>query len=447
MAAVAASARLAGPGLTHAEHAVTAQTRAEQADARQAATGKAATGQVPGSGRPDRPTAGIWRRWRLPLAIIGLVLLGAVAIALLQPPSASLGYLDPADVGPGGTHALADILAQRGEPVTRAVSPAAALAAAAGGATLVVTGAQYLTGGQLAGLGRAPGSLMLVAPDAAALAALAPGVRLVGPALIGPAPARCRLTAAVLAGNADMGGLALRPRPGLTGAVGCYPQGPPGALPSLVRYLAGGRVITVLGTGTPLTNQYLGQLGNAALALNLLSSSQPGAGQPGARQPGAGRRIVWLAPPPIPPGAGGRKSLTSLIPLGTYLIAAQLGIAVLVTALWRARRLGPLVPEQLPVVVRASETVEGHARLYASRRARGAAAAALREAAAGRLMTAAGLPPGAPPDAVTAALAARSTTSPAKIEMMLFGPLPGSDSALVTLASELDALEREVRAQ
>ncbi len=326
------------------------------------------------------PRAGhIWRRWRAPLAITGLVLLGGVAVALLQPAPASQGYLDPASVGPGGAHALTDLLAGRGQPVTRTVTAAAAADAAAGGGTLVVTGPQYLTGGELAGLRRAPGSLVLVAPDAAALAVLAPGVRLAGLAAVEPRPARCRLTAATLAGSADMGGLALRPQPGLAGAAGCYPAGPPGAPPSLVRYRAGSRVITVLGTGTPLTNQYLGQLGNAALALNLLGSGQR-----------TGRPVVWLAPLPIPPGTGaGRpRPLTSLIPLGAYLIAAQLGITVLVTAAWRMRRLGPLVAERLPVVIRASETVEGHARLYAARRARGAAAAALRAAAVSRLTAA-----------------------------------------------------------
>jgi hypothetical protein len=64
-----------------------------------------------------------------------------------------------------------------------------------------------------------------------------------------------------------------------------------------------------------------------------------------------------------------------------------------------------------------------------------------------RVLPAVGLAPGAHPDAITAALGARSGLSPAKIEMMLFGPAPGTDTALVTLADDLDALERQVRAQ
>ena len=369
----------------------------------------------------------------MPLAIIALVLIGGAVVALLQPAVAQ-GYLDPANDGPAGTHALADILAQRGEQVTRTVTPAAAQAAAASGSvTLVVTSPQYLTKRQLSALALVAGNLVIVEPDATALAALAPGVTLAGQAPIGPVLPHCGLAAAQLAGNADMGGLGMRLRPAVPGAALCYPAG---VLHSLVRYAAGGKVITILGTGTPLTNQSLGQLGNAALALNLLSGSQ---------------RIVWLAPAQSTlAGAGaaaGQRSFTGLIPLGAYLVALQLGIAVLLAALWRARRLGPLVPEQLPVVVRASETVEGHARLYQSRRARGRAAAVLRAAMLDRIVPAVGLPRGALPDAVTAALTARSGLGAAKIEMMLFGPAPGSDAALVTLADDLDALEREVRAQ
>jgi hypothetical protein len=385
------------------------------------------------SGSASATAADIWRRWRVPLAIIALILIGGTVVALLQP-AAAQGYLDPASDGPAGTHALADILAQRGEQVTRTVTPAAAQAAAApGGATLVITSPQYLTQRQLSSLALVGGNLVIVEPDAASLATLAPGVSRAGPAPVGPVPPDCRLAAAQLAGNADMGGLRLGLRPGMPGAAQCYPQG---GLPSLVRYSAAGKVVTVLGTGTPLTNGYLGQLGNAALALNILSGS---------------RRIVWLVPAQATLSsagpAGGQKSLTDLIPLGAYLVALQLGIAVLLTALWRARRLGPLVPEQLPVVVRASETVEGHARLYQSRRARGRAAAALRDAMLNRLVPAVGLPHGAPPDAITSALTARSGLGAAKIEMMLFGPAPGSDSALVALADDLDALEREVFAK
>jgi hypothetical protein len=381
------------------------------------------------------PAAAIGSRWRLPLAIVALVLLAGIVVALLKPAAPATGYLDPAGTGPFGAHALADILAERGHHVVRTVTPAAAAAAARpGGATLVVTSPWYLTPRALAQLAQVPGHVVVVEPDQAALTAFAPLITLAGTTGIGPTQPDCDLAAAQRAGNADMGGVGLlRPALSIADIASCYPANDSA---SLIQYSSGGRLITLLGTGIPLSNQALGHLGNAALALNLLSTSP---------------RIVWLVPAPaIAAGTGspgGQKSLTSLLPLGADLVVIQLGIAVVLAALWRARRLGPLVPEQLPVVVRASETVEGHARLYQSRRARDRAAAALRTAMLNRVTPAVGLAPDARPDAIAAALHARSGLSRAKIEMMLFGPAPSSDASLVALADDLDALEREVRAQ
>ena len=58
--------------------------------------------------------------------MLTLVLLGGIVIALLTPSRPTTGYLDPGNPGPQGTRALAAILAQRGQPVTRAGSVAAA---------------------------------------------------------------------------------------------------------------------------------------------------------------------------------------------------------------------------------------------------------------------------------------------------------------------------------
>ena len=54
-------------------------------------------------------------------------------------------------------------------------------------------------------------------------------------------------------------------------------------------------------------------------------------------------------------------------------------------------------------------------------------------------------PAGAPPAEVTAALAARSALAEARIADLLYGTAPRSDADLITLAADLDALEREVR--
>jgi len=343
------------------------------------------------------------------------------------------GPLDPADTGPAGAHAVVALLRSRGQTVIRAGSTTAAAAQAwARGTTLVVTSPQRLSGGDLTVLARLRGSLLLVAPGRAALAALAPEVTLARPALVRDLPPRCDLPGAAAAGDAELGGLLLRST--APGAWRCYPEGAatPSLLASLVRYDSRGRLITVLGTGAPLANSGLGSHGNAALALNLLAASP---------------RIVWLVPSPLPaPGAAssGRRPLTSLIPGQVYAVAIQLGVVVVLLALWRMRRLGPLVTEPLPVVVRACETVEGHGRLYRSRRARDRAAAALREAALGRIVARLGLPRDVPAYAVCRELASRTGRDPGEVRALLFGEVPGDDAALVRLADGLDALEGQV---
>jgi hypothetical protein len=111
-----------------------------------------------------------------------------------------------------------------------------------------------------------------------------------------------------------------------------------------------------------------------------------------------------------------------LIPDNVSWMLWQLWLVVLLVALWKGRRIGPLVSEELPVVVRASETVEGRGRLYRSRRARDRAADALRTATLQRLLPRLGLGAGASPTAVVTAVAQRSGAGGEFVSYHLFGP-------------------------
>jgi hypothetical protein len=393
-----------------------------------------AVGPALATARPEAPRPGQgrqwWRRSRPWIGVVALIIIAGVIIGLLsQQPVNS--YLNPASTDATGTHALADVLTGLGRRVTTVTSAGAAAADATGGSVIVVTSPYYLTRPQLTALARARGDVVLVEPDSRTLAAFRTGLRLATTgAAVASIPAACTLYAAVLAGSADMGGTLLAPVRGreAAGAEQCYPVDGDSAL---VQVRVRGHLVTVLGTGYPLTNAALASQGNAALALNLLDY----------------RRIIWLVPPVAAvtlSGPATPRSFASLVPLAAYLIAIQLTVALLLAAAWRARRLGPLVAEPLPVVVRAAETVEGHARLYQSRRARGRAADALREALIGRVGPVVGLPRGASRDAVVAALAARSARSAGQVSDLLFGQAPESDQALVHLARDLDEFEREV---
>jgi hypothetical protein len=381
--------------------------------------------------RPDGAAAGRWREWRTPIVVSLIVLLAGAAIALLQPSPSVFGYLSPDDTTATGSHALADLLAARGHAVDTVTTVPAAVGAATTDSTLVITSPYLLTARQLRELGRTGADVVVAEPDQDTLRALAPQVSLSGGEPLGAQPPNCPLRAAILAGPADLGGPGLHVTPAAN-VTQCYPVG---GLPTLVQIRSGGRLVTLLSSGAPLSNAYLARDGNAALAINLLSARGP---------------VVWLVPQVVVPASGatsGSRPFIDQVPLAAWLVAIELGVALLLAALWRARRLGPLVTERLPVVVRASETVEGHARLYRSRRARDRVAATLRQAAVARLAPAIGLPPTADPPAVTAALTARSPRDQAEIGALLYGPPPGSDAELVTLASDLDALEGEVRRQ
>jgi hypothetical protein len=109
-----------------------------------------------------------------------------------------------------------------------------------------------------------------------------------------------------------------------------------------------------------------------------------------------------------------------------------------------------VVSEELPVVVRAAETTEGRARLYQRAKARGRAAEALRRATLHRLAPVLGVPlvQGSPDPAVLCAavadrLAGDSTAG--AVRFLLYGASPTDDAALLRLADDLDALERQVR--
>lgn len=419
-------------GLAEGAPAGTTQTVAPAQDvpAQDVPAQAAPAAAAPARSRPVSPTAReVLRRLRFPLALVALILVAGAAAVLLQP-HAGPAYLDPRDAGPLGSRALAQLLAQRGVRVMPVSTPQEAARAAAADTTLVITGSAFLDHRELVTLGALPGGRVLIEPDASSLRVLAPGLIWAGDFRVAPADPGCGLAAAQLAGDADMGGVALHvTAPVAAGAQQCYHLGDG---PSLVRYVIGGRTVTVLGTGVPLTNGSLADRGDAALTLNLLAS-QP--------------TIIWLTPgtAALTPGATGRPTLADLVPWPVYLIAIQLAVAIVALAFWRIRRLGPLVTEPLPVVVRAAETVEGHGRLYRSRHSRDQAAAALRGAAIDRLVPRLGLAADAEQATIAAAAAARSGRGIAAVDAALFGPVPGTDAALVQLANDLDTLESEVR--
>ncbi|MDQ1727510.1 MAG: hypothetical protein QOK14_1555 [Frankiaceae bacterium] len=373
--------------------------------------------------RPGRQVT----RWAALAAVVLLVLLvGAFAN---RGPTGQ--RYDTAAATPDGSRALAAVLAQRGITVQRVPTADAAVRAAAGRPVTVVVPDPDLVPDPSGLASLAGGRIVLVDPDDDTLGALSPRLSHAdsGPAqVIDPS---CSWPAAQAAGRALVGGSTFDVEGDVTAS--CYAHN--GAA-SLVVASFDGHEVVALGSGEFLRNRELADEGNAALAVNLLSAHDT---------------VLWLLPHPgeivaAPTGTDGpSRPLTDYLPDRVVAALWTVVLAVVLLALAYGRRLGRVVTEPLPVVVRAAETVEGKARLYRAARARDRAAGWLRDAALHELRTRAGLPADATPPAVVDVVGARTGRSREDVAATLYGPAPQTDRDLVALADALDSLTAEVR--
>ncbi|MFD0414797.1 DUF4350 domain-containing protein [Streptomyces sp. NPDC127108] len=423
----------------------------------------------------------LWTRTRGIVLAAVVLLATAVAIAAVRS-GTEHGNLDPRSADPYGSRAVAELLADRGVSTRVVTTTAEARAAAGPDTTLLVANPDLLTDRQQSQLHDATegsgGRTVLVAPGDPSVSRLAPGVAAdATPSDDSTLSPDCDLPTARRAGSADVGGIrydSLAP-----GAEACYVSD---GLPSLLvlptttakdgspetgdnaedtpdnadstpqeaedspreapedtarntpeKSPARGDTV-VLGAPDILHNDRLDKHGNASLALQLLGSRP---------------HLVWYLPSLSDDAVDDTAddSFFDLIPSGWLWGTLQLTLAAVLAALWRGRRLGPLVPEKLPVAIRASETAEGRARLYRKADARDRAAAALRSATRTRLAPLVGVPTARAhtPEALLPALTSRLRTPGQDLLPLLFGPPPGDDAGLIALADQLDALESEVR--
>ena len=369
--------------------------------------------------RPETAPRGrrSWR-WVLVTLVVLAVIAGVDAYLSAPRPGARM---DPASTGPDGAHALVELLRDAGVDVVVANSIADVEHAARPDALILVAKSQYLTDTLLHRLAKIPSDLLLVDPTTRAREELLPGVGVSGASGFDSDP-NCTLREAVRSGSVRFGPSNTYAAKDGRAMSRCYDG-------ALIRFRNGGRTITAVGSTDFMTNGSLLQAGNAALAMNL-AGDRP--------------RLVWYAPHYVEGESAAKASLFELIPQNVIWIVWQLALVVLLLAAWKGRRPGPLVAEELPVVVRASETVEGRGRLYRSRRARDRAAAALRTATVARLLPRLGLGTGAAPAAVVSTVAQRIRCDAGFVSYHLFGPPPTTDDDLLQLARALDEIERQV---
>ncbi|NUK73040.1 DUF4350 domain-containing protein [Streptomyces lunaelactis] len=398
------------------------------------------TGVTVSSTSMSPTTHQVWTRTRGLLLALVLIVVAGITMAALRSGDQH-GSLDPRSADRNGSRAVAELLKDRGVSTRVVTTLAEATSAAGPGTTLLVAAPDVLTDQQQKSLHAATassgGRTVLLAAGPASIGALAPGVHTETPAPVSARTPQCTLPAARNAGNADLGGERYIAEAPDTDT--CYPSD---GLPTLLRIGGPNNGDTVL-LGSPdiLYNHRLDKHGNASLALQILGSRT---------------HLVWYLPSLSDSSAaedstGGDSASDStffdLIPSGWLWGTLQLALAAVLAAIWRARRLGPLVTERLPVAIRASESTEGRARLYRKVNARDRAASALRSATRTRLAPLLGVPPvdAHSPETLLPAVSAHLPNGDRDLKALLFGPAPADGNALIHLADQLDALEREVR--
>jgi hypothetical protein len=404
-------------------------------------------------------------RRRTVVRVLLLLLAAGVAIGLLVTvvtgPRASGLPLDPEDTGHGGARAVAEVLRRHDVEVSvvRSIDDLERTLDSSDSRadwTVVLTDSRYLGTGAAQRLSLAVEQtrrLVVVEPDDVELDDLGLPLTVVDRGSA-PRTAGCtsavadptdRLTAswssyAVVDDSAVSGG----PVRSAGGATLCFPPGvatpgtsdtgDSGALVVLPREGEAPETV-VLGSKRAVSNGQVLDDAHAALTLRAFGPAQ---------------HLLWYVPglsdldAPDPSGdhvADPGRGVPDWLGPAAWLLAA----AVVAYALARGRRLGRLVVEPLPVVVRAAETTEARGRLYHRAADRPLAARALRVGSRTRLSDRLGLPRSTPVTALVDAAARASGTPRPDVEQLLDGPDPTTDRDLLLLAQRLADLEESVR--
>ncbi|MDN4639328.1 DUF4350 domain-containing protein [Agreia sp. PsM10] len=376
-----------------------------------------------------RATARRWRFWLI-LAAVAVVGLLAVTVASGTGTGSRAPY-SITNAAPDGSKALAEVLRQQGVDVVQADTLPEARAAvdAAPGATLAFADpVGYLTDEQLAEAAELADRVVLFLPGFNELRAFAPGVSAAGaPRDVDGVDAGCSLPAAERAGTIIGGGQSYRAAADGDARL-CFRSSDDAYYVVSTETPSG--TVTVLGAADVLTNEGITGVGNAALALGLLGEDDT---------------LVWYVPTADDVVADGPADVASLTPDWVTPVLVLAVFTFVAAAIWRGRRLGALVVENLPVTVRSRETMEGRARLYAKAGAHTHALDSLRIGTITRLSSVLGLPRNASVDEVASSVAAvLPGWSPGDIRSVLVDATPSGEADLIALSDRLMLLENAV---
>ncbi|MEV7131635.1 DUF4350 domain-containing protein [Arthrobacter sp. NPDC093128] len=394
-------------------------------------------GPAAGSGLAGQ-TVRAWIRRHRTWTLIGMVFALGVALTIVAQlsPRGDTVPLSTRNAAPDGARAVAEILRNQGVDVRQTDNFAATMSALddtsedsgdSSGTTLLLYDRNgYLDREQLQELQQATDRLVVVTPRLNALSALGGDIRPAGvvPAGVATLDPGCGTDDPATAGavTAESAYLYQADRP-------CYE--PSEGLGGLYATSDDGRLV-VLGSTQIISNGRLDEQGNAALALRTLGGSD---------------HLVWYLPGIADvTTADTPKTLDELAPPWVAFLGPWLALVAVLAMVWRGRRLGPLVFEPLPVVVKAVETAEGRARLYHDSHGVDRAADNLRAGTLVRLARVLRLGPDAESTAIVDA-AGRHLGRTAEQTARVLEARPRTESELVRWAQQLDTLEKEVTAR
>ena len=384
-------------------------------------------------------------RWLTPLIVVVLLLAAAMAVTVLTPDrQGNTDDLDPANPGYSGAQGLANVLRDHGVGVTVVRNQRELLDQRVDGATtVVITRTDRLSG-------RTARAALAHAASAASVVLLGPDPEVTqGMGL--PVDSHRTVLTDVTAGcqGAEVGQdfrLAKADRAYTSTGDGpaatiCFPDpadggrggggrgGGGGAMISLPAAQLGRPPVILLGDSALISNGAILEADNAAIALHLFGQTD---------------RLVWYVPSLADLSAADQSTSRTIAPPWFQPGLALATSAVVFLCLWRGRRLGRLVTEPLPVIVRAVETTESRGRMYRRSRDRARALAVLQLATRRRLTAYLGLSPSSAVSSVAAAAAAVSDRHYQDVLGLLNSPAAHDDSSLLQLANALVALEKEV---
>lgn len=191
----------------------------------------------------------------------------------------------------------------------------------------------------------------------------------------------------------------------------------------------GDGTIVALGSAAPFANRALDEGDNAVLAAALLG-------------PAPGDRLVVV---PRPGVGEGDQRLVDLIAERVWHGLALLLAAVLLAVVWRARRLGRPVPENLPPVVPSAELARSIAELLHRAGSRQGAAERLRADARSIALRVLGVPASTPPSTLASLAAERLDIDLATAQRALIDDAVGDDDELMGVARAVRLVDAACR--